>query len=75
LSSRFVTDWAGPDAILKDLKIQLGVPNYPYDTMTMTGEITSKTAGDNGGTVEVTIRGYNRMGNHLTGSISLDLPA
>jgi hypothetical protein len=43
--------------------------------MTMTGEITSKTAGDNGGTVEVTIRGYNRMGNHLTGSISLDLPA
>ena len=75
LSSRFVTDWAGPDAILKDLKIQLGVPNYPYDAMTMTGEVTSRTAGDNGGTVEVTIRGYNRMGNHLTGSISLDLPA
>lgn len=75
LSSRFVTDWAGPDAILKDLKIQLGVPNYPYDTMTMAGDVTSKTAGDNGGTVEVTIRGYNRMGNHLTGSISLVLPA
>ena len=43
--------------------------------MTMTGEVTSRTAGDNGGTVEVTIRGYHRMGNHLTGSISLDLPA
>ena len=74
LSSRYVTDWAGPEAVLKDLKIQLGVPNYPYDTMTMTGVVKAKTTGTGGGIVEVGIRGYNRMGNHLTGSLSLVLP-
>ena len=34
---RYVTDWAGPDALLKSVKIRLGAPNYPGDTMTMTG--------------------------------------
>src|SRR5207249_5162691 len=33
---RFVTDWAGPDAVLKKVAIRLGAPNYPGDTMTMT---------------------------------------
>ncbi len=31
---RFITDWAGPDAVLKSVKIRLGAPNYPGDTMT-----------------------------------------
>ena len=35
---RFITDWAGPDAVLKSVKIRLGAPNYPGDTMTMTGQ-------------------------------------
>ena len=74
LSSRYVTDWAGPEAILKNLKIQLGVPNYPYDTMTMTGSVSEKTTEGSAGIIEVSIRGYNRMGNHLTGSIQVELP-
>lgn len=74
LSSRYVTDWAGPEAILKNLKIQLGVPNYPYDTMTMTGSVSAKTTEGNAGIIEVSVRGYNRMGNHLTGSLQVELP-
>ena len=35
---RFVTDWTGPEAILKSVAIRLGAPNYPYDTMTLTGD-------------------------------------
>ena len=29
LVGRYVTDWAGPRALLRTLSIQLGVPNYP----------------------------------------------
>src|ERR687889_705483 len=42
---RFVTDWAGPDAVIKKVSIRLGAPNYPGDTMTMTGSVTVKDAG------------------------------
>src|SRR5580704_7390375 len=38
---RYVTDWSGPGALLTDVNIRLGVPNYPGDTMTLTGAVTS----------------------------------
>src|SRR4029450_10653630 len=41
----FVTDWAGPNAVLKAVKIRLGAPNYPGDTMTLSGEVTKKEDG------------------------------
>jgi len=37
---RFITDWTGPEALLKKVAIRLGAPNYSYDTMTMTGSVT-----------------------------------
>ena len=36
---RFVTDWAGTDAVIRSVKVRLGVPNYPGDTMTLTGAV------------------------------------
>lgn len=76
LCARFVGDWAGPEAIMKRLAIRLGVPNYPHDTMTMSGSVLSKqpSPGGQGGTVEVGLRGYNRLGNHVTGTLELELP-
>lgn len=68
---RFVTDWAGPDAVLKKVAIRLGAPNYPGDTMRMTGQVTKKTDG----LVEVTLKGANSMGDHVTGTVTLELPA
>jgi acyl dehydratase len=67
---RYVTDWAGPDALLKSVKIRLGAPNYPGDTMTMTGSVTAKSDG----VVEVAVRGANSLGDHVTGTVSLELP-
>jgi len=69
---RFVTDWAGPDAVLKKVSIRLGAPNYPGDTMHMTGTVTAKDPG--AGTVEVTVRGANALGDHVTGTVVLTLP-
>jgi len=69
---RFVTDWAGPDAVLKKVAIRLGAPNYPDDTMLMTGRVKSK--GD-GGLVEVETKGENSLGDHVVGTVSLVLPS
>jgi acyl dehydratase len=68
---RFITDWAGPDAVLKSVNIRLGAPNHPGDTMTMTGRVTKK----DDGLVEVQVRGANDLGDHVTGTVSLQLPA
>jgi 3-oxo-4,17-pregnadiene-20-carboxyl-CoA hydratase beta subunit len=67
---RFVTDWAGPDAVLKKVAIRLGAPNYPGDTMRMTGRVTAKADGR----VDVEVRGANSMGDHVVGTVTLVLP-
>jgi 3-oxo-4,17-pregnadiene-20-carboxyl-CoA hydratase beta subunit len=69
---RFVTDWAGPDAILRKVSLSLGVPNYPGDTMRMTGRVTSIDPGL--GEVEVGVRGANDLGDHVTATVRLSLP-
>ena len=67
---RFVTDWAGPEALLRCVDIRLGAPNYPGDTMHMTGRVTVVE----GELVTVEVRGRNDLGDHVTGSVELVLP-
>ena len=74
LTARYVTDWAGPGARLLQLAIRLGVPNYPHDTMTMSGEVTEKAERDGRRIVVVKVVGMNRMGPHVTGTVELALP-
>jgi hypothetical protein len=68
---RYVTDWAGPDALLKSVKIRLGAPNYPGDTMSMTGQVTKKDDGQ----IEVSLKGSNSLGDHVIGTVVLELPS
>lgn len=67
---RFVTDWAGPEALLRRVDIRLGIPNYPGDTMILTGRVKDKRDG----VVTVAITGRNDLGDHVTGSVELALP-
>ena len=69
---RFITDWAGPDAILRKVSIRLGAPNYPGDTMVMTGTVSATD--DETRTVTVDVVGANSQGNHVTGQVTLTLP-
>ncbi len=71
---RYITDWAGPNAVLKSVKIRLGAPNYSYDTMRMTGKVESKQLVDGEGRIEIKIRGANDLGDHVKGTIDLVLP-
>jgi hypothetical protein len=68
---RFVTDWAGPEALLRSVDIRLGAPNHPGDQMTLTGRVRAKA----NGVVTVEVVGANRLGNHVTGTVTLALPA
>jgi acyl dehydratase len=67
---RFVTDWAGPEACLRAVDIRLGAPNYPGDTMTLTGRVAAKRDG----LVTVEVIGANRLGDHVSGTVTLALP-
>jgi acyl dehydratase len=67
---RFITDWSGPETLLQSVKIRLGAPNYPYDTMTMTGHVERKEDG----VVTVAVVGKNGLGDHVTGTVELRLP-
>jgi len=68
--SRFVTDWAGPDARIRKLSLKLGAPNLPGDVMLMTGKVQAKQDEE----VVVEVVGKNAWGNHVTAAVTLSLP-
>ncbi|USI90805.1 MaoC family dehydratase [Rhodococcus pyridinivorans] len=59
---RYVTDWAGPRAVVKSISLRLGVPWYAYDTLTLSGTVASVEDG----LVTVDITGTNSLGKHIT---------
>ncbi|MEU9946822.1 MaoC family dehydratase [Streptomyces sp. NBC_01336] len=71
LVGRYVTDRFGPSAVLRRVAIRLGAPNYPGDTMVLSGTVTA--VGDDG-TAEVAIVGVNGIGRHVTGTVTVAVP-
>lgn len=72
LVQRFIEAWAGPQARLLDLKIKLGMPNYPGDTLVFSGLVTERRTEDR--SVNVTLKGKNAMGSHVTGTVRVVWP-
>ncbi|HTR70665.1 MAG TPA: OB-fold domain-containing protein [Mycobacteriales bacterium] len=71
LMQRFVTDWAGPDAFVRALRVRLGAPAYPYAPLTFTGSVGSVDAAT--GAVEVAVTATNALGAHVTGTVELEV--
>ena len=85
LVQRYVTDWAGPEAIVRQIAIRLGVPCYAGDTLTFSGRVVEGAAGASsrgggesapGGGGEskecvVEVVGRCRLGDHVTGTVRL----
>lgn len=69
---RFVGSWAGPRARIAKLSIRLGAPNYPGDTMHLTGSVEAKD--DDARSVTVALTGANDIGDHVTGKVEVVLP-
>ena len=89
LVQRFVTDWAGPQAIVRNVAIRLGAPCYAGDTLTFTGQAEpagpagsaepdgeSAGAGPGPGGTEYLVRVTGRcsLGDHVTGTVRVLIP-
>ncbi len=71
LVGRYVTEWAGPNAIIKSIKLRLGVPWYAYDTITFRGEVTAV----GGELVTLKVVGSNSLGDHVIATSTLTMGA
>jgi hypothetical protein len=67
LDQRYITDWAGPNAIIKTIGLRLGVPWYAYDTVTFSGEVTAVEDG----VVSLKVTGSNSLGDHVIATATL----
>ena len=70
ICSRYVTDLAGPDAVVTRVKTKLGGPNMPGDTLKLRGKVVA-TDGDS---ADIEVAGNNAWGNHVTATFTIRLP-
>ena len=70
LVQRYVCDWAGPDAVVRAISIRLGVPCHAGDTLTLTGQVTASDGAER----VVSVTGRCRLGDHVTGTVRLEVP-
>ncbi|HEU5474166.1 MAG TPA: MaoC family dehydratase [Actinophytocola sp.] len=70
LVQRFVTDWAGPGALVRGIALRLGVPCYAGETLVFSGRVAAVEDGE--ATVDVV--GRNGLGDHVTATVRLVLP-
>lgn len=71
LVGRYITDCFGSAAVLRKVAVRLGAPNYPGDTMVLTGRI-EKVDGD---TAVVRVLGANGIGRHVSGTVTVSVPS
>jgi len=81
LVQRCVTDWAGPRALVRGVKVRLGVPCYAGDTLVLGGRVVSVggsangslngSANGSGEDVVVEVIGRCGLGDHVTGQVRL----
>ncbi len=72
--SRFLTDWAGPDAMIQRLSIRLGVPVFPGHVLRFTGAVTGLERDGDEGLVDLELRAVNELGEHVSGTARIGLP-
>jgi acyl dehydratase len=72
--SRFLTDWAGPESMIKRIAIRLGAPVFPGSVLTYSGEVTATSQAGDEGIVEVAFQAANELGEHVSGTATVTLP-
>lgn len=72
--SRYVTDWAGSEAMLRRIAIRLGAPAIPDSELCFNGHVSSQSRDGDEHLLEVTVRAVNDLGDHAAGTVELTLP-
>jgi acyl dehydratase len=73
--SRFVTDWAGPESMVRSIKIRLGAPAVPGQPLRFSGRVVQTSREGDETVIEVAVRATNELGDNATGTVVLTLPA
>jgi len=74
LVQRFVTQWAGPQTLVREISIRLGVPCYAGDTLTFSGQVDEHRRGPDGDRCVVGVVGRCGLGDHIVASAVVDVP-
>jgi hypothetical protein len=74
LVQRYVTEWAGPDALVRGIALRLGAPWYADDTVTFTGRVVDRVEEDDEPRFLVDVVGRNSLGDHVTATVRIVLP-
>ncbi|GAA2582878.1 MaoC family dehydratase [Streptomyces tubercidicus] len=74
LVGRYITDYFGPRCTLRKVAIRLGAPNYPGDTMVLSGTVIEVIEVTDGTEAVVRVVGTNGIGHHVTGTVTVGLP-
>jgi len=69
--SRYVTDWAGPTAVVRKIAIRLGGPAIPGLTLHFNGSIVTLDPATK--TVEVAVSAVNKIAEHAAGTVTFTL--
>lgn len=72
--ARYVTDWSGPETMVRAIRIRLGGPAIPGQALRFTGEVSSVEEENDERLIEVAVRAANDLGDHATGHVVLSLP-
>jgi len=72
--SRFVTDWAGPEAMIRKIAIRLGAPAVPGKPLHFSGQVASTRQQGDECVIELAVRAANDLGDHATGTVIVSLP-
>ncbi|TNF36310.1 MAG: acyl dehydratase [Gammaproteobacteria bacterium] len=75
LCARYLSDWAGPASRLTHMQFRLMAPNTPGDVMRLQGTIDELQRNGRHVQVSVAFEGRNRLGTHVAGKATLQLPA
>ena len=73
--SRYVTDWAGPEARVRSISIRLGAPAVPGLPLRFTGQVASEARQGDEIVTDVAVRAANDLGDHATGTVVIAKPA
>ncbi|MFF0577080.1 hotdog family protein [Streptosporangium saharense] len=70
LVERYVTDWAGPEALVRGINVKLGLPAQTGETLVLTGTVVSRE----GEEFTVRVLGAVGPGEHVSGTVRLAFP-
>lgn len=72
LLSRYITDWAGPRAVITRIFVTLNALNPVGETLRISGQITALDPAT--GQVTVAVHADNSLGRHVTAEVGLRVP-